>query len=166
MTTPTGILSLPLAALRELLLESATFRGWLGGLDDAQARARVFLIETSLNPPERLAMIGHGDLSRDRRVVTPGRPFDQRADGSTLWLYFRSDVAEGVDDEAALLEFTNAVGGVWEDLEKAAGSYNPATLSIRSIELAIAPTRTEPKDQTASGDVFECTLTLTYTRQP
>ena len=164
MTDPIGILSEPLATVRTMVAASVSFQAWVDAPDAMTASAAVYLVVSPRNPRARFALVDFGDFARDRVAITNTRRFAQR-DGSAILVYLRADVEEA-DNDDALLSFCNAVGGIWTGLEAAAGIIAERTLSIRSIELAIAPTRIVPEKRERAGDYFEAALSLTYARQP
>jgi hypothetical protein len=164
MSAPTGILSEPISTVRGMVAASPTFRDWIDAPDAPEAAKSVYLVTSTRNPKPRFALIDFGQFIRDRHVNTAARPFIQR-DGSTIIVYVRASV-EDDQDEDALIDFCNAAGGIWTDLEMAAGVYAQRTLAIRSIELIAPPARIVPEKRDRAGDYYEAALSLTYTRQP
>jgi hypothetical protein len=164
MTTAIGLLSEPLATVRRMVAASTSFQAWVGASDATSASAAVYLVTSPRHPRPRFALVDLGEFGRDRVVVTTARRFAQR-EGSTILVYLRADVDEA-DHDDALLGFCNAVGGIWSDLEEAAGVISKRNLSIRAIDLVIAPTRIVPEKRERAGDYFETAFSLSYARQP
>lgn len=163
--TPTGILSAPLAAMRELIAASPTFQVWVGAPGDEEAaKARIHLCQAPENSPRPLALVEFGDFARLRDTLGNGKPWVQRSD-SNLVIWFRADATPG-DEPDPTIEFCNTAGAVWTDMEKAAGVYEKAAFPANLIELVVAPQRTDEEHRGTAGDYFETAISPSFTRQP
>ena len=160
--TPSGILTEPLVALRDLVASSVTFQTWTGSADATTAVARAYLLVAPANAPRPYALIDFGDITRERSVLNGGRSWQTRP-GSTMLLWFQADGA-GVAEPDASFTFCNAVGGIWEDMEKAAGNYSLASMGVSLIDLPVPPQRTDQEVWDSAGDYFECCLSPSFTR--
>jgi len=163
--TPAGLLSKPVNALRQLVANSSAFRDWVDAADVNAALLRVHIISTPRNPTSPFALIDFGDFIRDREAVKGGIAFKQRS-GSALVLYFRANVDEGTNEPDAALAFCNAIGAVWDDLERAAGVHANRSLPIISMEMLAPPARIVNEKRQQAGDYYECAISLSYSRQP
>ena len=159
MTTATGILAEPIAIFREMLADSVPFQTWVGAADAAAALAFIHLVTAPAEAGATThALIDYGDFSRERQKVQGGKVFNQRKPTSFL-IYF-----EGMVDEAnatepdALLEYVNALGAIWQDLEIRAGKYTPRTVFVTSIDLSAPPERITPEKSGFAGDFYESVI--------
>ena len=160
--TPSGILTEPLVALRNLVASSATFQVWTGTADATAAADRVHLLVAPVDATRPYALIDFGDITRERSVLQGGRLWQTRP-GSTMLLWFQAD-GLGVVEPDASIDFCNKVGAIWEDMEKAAGNYSLSTMGVSLIDLPVPPQRTDPEVWDSAGDYFECCLSPSFTR--
>ncbi len=160
----TGIISRPLKVMQRMVAASTNFMAWTALATPDEARAVAYLVTSERNPAARFVIIDFGDFTRDRVSINNAKPFQER-EGSSMLLYFRGDVGAGTDEEE-LLTFSNAVGGVWSDLELAAGIYKDTNIAVHSIDMKVPITRTPYEDRQTAGDYFECVLEVFYKRQP
>lgn len=164
-TNPTGYLSTPLAAMRDLVASSAAFQAWAGVADKAEALERVHLLVVPEGSPRPLALIDFGDFARERVALTNRIAWQQRS-GSNLVVWFQADVAADAVEPDATLAFCNQVGAVWLDMETSAGQYDQKTFAANLIEMVVAPVRIPEEQRNTAGDYFECALSPSFTRQP
>jgi hypothetical protein len=169
MILPTGTLSLPVAALRQMLAESPAFQSWVEADDEDEAFASIYVLSTPKNPPLPFALIDLGDWSRERVAVQNARRF-QTSPGSRLVVYFRAaprPADEGEPDEPdAAFDFMNALAAIIDDLEQRAGIHRDRTLAITEITLAAAPARIPTSKRATAGDYYEAAFTIQWSRQP
>ncbi len=163
---PLGILSLPLAAARDIIASSAAFQEWVGSVGDkAAALARVHIVSAPNDAATPLVLLTLGTFIRDRAGIGDGKAFSQRS-GSVITAFWRADVADDAVEPTAVLLFCNGVGAVWEDIEKKAGIHKERRFAINSIELTADPARIPSEQRGNVGDYYECATDLTYSRQP
>lgn len=159
--TPTGILSEPLASLRDALASCPAFQTWVGAADADAAKASIHLLVAPEAGPYPLAIVDFGDTARQRNSTASGSKWVIRP-GSDLVLLFR-DEATGIEPDATFT-FTNALGAVMEELEQRSGVYANATPGITEIELVLPPVRTIEEKRQTEGDFFEAAFSCTITR--
>lgn len=169
MIAAAGLLSEPIANLREMLASSPTFQAWCGVDDEtdpvAAARERVHVMVAPANAERPFAMVDFGEFTRERTSLTNRTKFQTRS-SSNLILWFQADAGSDLDEPDATIDFSNEVGSVWLDLELAAGNQNTPTLALYQIELTVAPARVEEEKRATAGDYFECALACYFTRTP
>lgn len=163
--TPIGILSSPLVAMRAMIAGSSAFQAWVGVTDTVAAEAHIHLLVAPAEAPRPYALIDFGDFARERVALANGITWQQRP-GSNVVIWFQADVSPGAEEPEATIAFCNAVGAVWQDLERASGIYGQKTLAANLIELVVAPVRIEAERRATAGDYFECALSPSFTRQP
>lgn len=159
---PTGILSRPLVAMRDLVAASASFQAWVGASDANAAAQRVHLLVAPAHAVRPFALIDFGDVARERVSVTNRKPWQDRS-GSNLLLWIQAE-AGGAEEPDATIAFCNAVGALLSDLESASGDQSAPTPSLIVLDLAVPPRRIEEEDRQTQGDYFECCAVATYTR--
>ena len=142
MTTPSGILSLPMKYLRDSLADCAAFRTFAGAADQAAALARIHYFE--LTPPADVEAYTKAEITALRPyaiVATQDRNgFSAELDGASdhfefadsgrLWLY----VARTVAGDQPELEFCNHLGAIVAGLCKLAGQAGYLALTEISLE--------------------------------
>jgi hypothetical protein len=161
---PTGILSAPLAALRDMVAASTDFQAWAQAADATEAADHVHLLVAPANAPTPYVLIDFGTLVRERSAIANRTPF-QTISTSDLVVWIHADAA--TDDEPdATLDFCNHVGALWAHLENIAGIHQDTRLALNRIELINPPTRVEEENRDTAGDYFECALSASYTRLP
>lgn len=135
MPTPTGIISLPIDALADLVSASSTFQTWVSAANQAAAKLRVY----------QGAVEGSEYTRPFALVSTPeGLQFGGRHGGfasGSLNLIFEDDVdsADADDPTAALNSFANTVGAVLAEIDSA--SRGSGSLYVRGIESIAGPAR-------------------------
>lgn len=158
---PTGILSEPLASLRDALAACPAFQAWVGAVDADGAKAHIHLLVAPENGPYPLAIVDFGDTARERHTTLSGGRWVLRS-GSDLILLFRAE-ATG-DEPDATFTFLNALGASVEDLESLAGNYATGTPGLTALELVMPPVRTVEEKRPTEGDFFEAGFSCTMTR--
>lgn len=161
---PAGILSAPLAALRDIIAGTAAFQSFTGAADATAAAASILLPGADRGAIAPIAIIDWADLVRDRPGL--GNTAFEHREGSGLGAYFRGPVDPQMSDEEAFWTFSNTMGGIIAQIEIAAGRYDRRTLAVYSIEVVTAPVRTVYEKRERAGDMFEFELAFTYSRQP
>lgn len=159
--TPTGILSEPLASLRDALAACPAFQTWVGAADATAAKAFIHLLVAPEAGPYPLAIVDFGDTARERYSVASGSRWVLRS-GSDLILLFRAE-ASGEEPDATFT-FLNALGAVAEELERSAGIYAQGTPGLTEMELVLPPVRTIEEKRQTEGDFFEAAFSCTMTR--
>jgi len=147
MTTPSGIISLPMKVLRDSLGDSAAFRTFAGAADQAAALARIHYFEltppangevytkveiAALRPYAIVATQDRNGFSAELDGVSDHFEF---ADAGRLWLYLARSVAGDSPD----LDFCNHLGAIVEDLCELAGQAG--YLAFNEIALEAGPFR-------------------------
>jgi len=138
--TPTGIYSLLLEDLRDLLAACASWRTWTDAADEAAAKALVFPVAAEREAADVYAVVGHGDDAE----------FESALEGrGSLSLRFSAAIPEAYEDDVAEAEvwFTNHVGAVLADLLALAGTGGH--LFVRYVRAAHAP-RAPSRDETGT----------------
>lgn len=159
---PTGILSQPLARMRNLIAASPAFQAWVGASNSLEALPHVHLLSTTRKPSLPLCLIDLGDgFERVRTTLVNGRPFES---SGQIVVYFRDLVAPGADPVDAAYAFTNRLGAVWQDFERLAGK--PDRVGITQISLSSPPTRIEADRRQYAGDYFEAAMTCSFQLTP
>ena len=160
--TPTGILSEPLASLRDQLAACPAFQAWVGAVDTEAAKANVhLLVAPDEAGPYPLAIIDFGDTASERVTLLSGSRWALRS-GSDLIILFRAE-ATGEEPDATFT-FTNALGAVMAEMEATAGNYSNGTPGLVAIELVMPPTRTNEEKRATEGDFFEAGFSCTMSR--
>lgn len=159
--TPTGILSEPLASLRDALAACPAFQAWVGAVDTETANGSIHLLVAPESGPYPLAIVDFGDTARERYTTLSGGSWVLRS-GSDLILLFRAE-ASG-DEPDATFTFLNALGAVMKELEASAGNYAAGTPGLTAIELVMPPVRTVEEKRNTEGDFFEAGFSCTMTR--
>ncbi len=163
---PMGLLSLPFMAARDIIASSAAFQEWIGSAGNKEAAlARVHIISAPTDAPTPWALLTLGTFVRDRVTLKDGEPFTQRS-GSVVTAFFRDDVADDAVEPTAAILFCNAIGAVWNDVERKAGIHKQSRLAINSMEMTADPARIPKEQRGQVGDYYECAIELTYSRQP
>lgn len=165
MTAPTGILSRPLQALRQMVADSSAFQEWVGVESSQAALPRVHLFTTPIRAEMPFALIDFGTFARERDRVTNRRGFQMRQ-GSDLLLYFRASAPTETEDQDSAIEFCNKLGAIWLELEIDAGRYEDETYAATEVELLNPPQRIPVEDRKRAGDYFEATISVTMSRLP
>lgn len=154
--TPTGIISRPVAALRDMVAASASFQESTGSQNATEAKAFVHLISSD-NLATPFVCI-YPDQSFEAAKVGTGTCFS--CTGRLNMEIIAAIDAEYQPDEYtadAYLSFTNAVGALISDLFEAGDS---GTLAIKRITFKDAPARaTKAKGQT---EIHVCVLNVDY----
>ena len=147
MTTPSGILSLPMKYLRDSLADCAAFRSFAGAAGQAEALARIHYFEltppangevytkneiTALRPYAIVATQDRNGFAAELDAVSNHFEF---ADSGRLWLYVARTVAGDQPD----LDFCNHLGAIVEGLCGLAGQA--AYLAFSEISLEAGPFR-------------------------
>lgn len=167
MTTPTGILSQPLDALRTMLSECAAFQVWTGAASASAALAYVHpWYYDATNDSVKLAMVNLGQNHDNAREALSGS--QQFSRNGTLELYFREllddtsrTAAEGSD---LLYSHFNSLGAILFDLENLSIATNPSYLRISQISMTGWYRPTDDEAET-DGDYVESMWTITYYRR-
>ncbi len=163
---PKGILSVPLNAARDIIASSSAFQEWIEspGNKDA-ALARVHIVSAPLDAASPFVLLTLGTFVRDRSSLKDGIPFTNRS-GAVVTAFLRADVEENATEPTAVLLFCNAVGAVWDDIERKSGIHKESRLAITSMEMTADPARIPHEQRGQVGDYYECAIDLTYSRQP
>ena len=157
-TIPTGLLSLPLVRLGQMVAESEAFLNWTGSANAEAAQEHIHLLQSTRNPELPLCLIDYGDgFERERIGVTMGRAFEQRG---TLIVFLRDQVDTSLDEAEATIAFCNRVGALWNDLERMI--VTDARLLITGISLAANPARIASDRRPHVGDLFEAALAISW----
>jgi len=158
-----GILSVPLDAMRTLIAATSAFQTWVGVETAAAAKAFIHLIAlneaASLSQAERealrpVAVIGFGD---DFHAAEDAEPGPYMRHGGQIEVVFEAVItAAYTDDEAdAVLEFANSVGAVVEEMEstsRGTGTY----LHLVGYHKTAGPGRYSPEDIAAGElDIYQ-----------
>jgi len=134
--TPTGIYSLLLEDLRDLLAACASWRTWTAAADAAAAKALVYRSETDrATAGDVFALVGFGDDAE----------FESSLHGrGTLKLRFMANVPDALKDEdgefeigEAETDFSNHVGAVLAELLALGGTGG--YLYVRNVASEAAP---------------------------
>jgi hypothetical protein len=155
--TATGVISVPLSALRTMVSQSATFQTWVGAANAAAALASIHMVG-----------LAEADVARPFALVTLGDNWRRTYAGTNrftmngeLFLVLEGEVdAANVDDFAdAEFEFTNTVGGIIEDLEALSESE---ALIVQSIRVQDAPQRSWRDEKASEGEYYNCVFAFEY----
>jgi hypothetical protein len=155
--TASGMVSVPVSALRDMLSQSATFQTWTGTASSAAALAYIHMIG-----------LAEADRVRPFALITLGDNWRRTYGGSNrfipsgeLFLVLESDIDEdNVEDFAdSELEFSNNVGGVIGDLEALTES---GALVIQTIRMQVPPERTWRDEKQSEGDYYQCVIAVDY----
>lgn len=138
--TPTGILSLPIDYLRDLIAAVTAFQTWTGTANAAAAKARIHV--NALNK---------ADIVRPFGIVGtgPGTVFIPPSMGAygqhNLHLILESAaITTGLSHEDAVYTFLNSVGPIIEGAAELAGT--PGYLVVQQIEFAKFVERSAPPE--------------------
>lgn len=158
--TASGILSEPLAVLRTMLSESASFQTWVAAANAAAALASIYLIGTDA-PVRPYAIVTRIDnWSSD---LVGGSPGDYGFIGrGRLYFDFEDAIASGNQASYAdsLLAFQNNVGAVIVDLQNASGGSE--RLLLRRFEMVAGPQRFDKTETNSDADALWCRFSVDY----
>jgi hypothetical protein len=163
--TATGILSLPLDNVRNMVAASPAFQAWVGVTNSTDALSSVFIIATDAsgtypNPvsviPRPFALINLDYVKRDLRGSGNNPLF---APDSAILLKFEVKNNSGHKNLGAdpAIAFLNAIGDIIVDLEtqsQAGGGLQILSLSIES------PSRKNESFTGEQGDFYEIEIKL------
>jgi hypothetical protein len=156
--SPSGLLTLPLVRLRQMVAECESFLAWTGAATSELAKDHIHLLQSTRNPALPLCLIDYGDgFDRERIGVSMNRPFEQRG---TLIAFLRDQVDPALDEAEATIAFCNRLGALWQDLERMI--VTEGRLLITSIGLAANPARITSDRRPHTGDLFEAALSISW----
>lgn len=162
---PTGPLSLPIDAVRQMIAGSVAFQAWTSSATVTAALERVHITETDVTsdnlPAMPYALVDYSGWQQDKYGVTPGSWIQAE---SSVTVFFRAQVQ---DDEPAdeFFRFANQVGAIIEDMQDTAGDYTAQTLPAYQISMTIAPTRKGKQRRAARGDYYEAQFQFDFARK-
>lgn len=148
--TPTYIWSVAMSNLEDLIANCAGFRTWTGTADVAAAKARIYLVATE-STTKPFALISQGD---DFNIDSHSGGTAQFYETSgSLFLRFDDDVNPSytADPENAEMEFTNAIGLIFEQMMALSGTSG--YMHIYNIQKMYGPRR-EDRDEKSSGGQY------------
>jgi hypothetical protein len=168
---PSGMMSLPLKTLREMLAACAAFQTWLGldaeDLEEGQtlageAEKKIFYVAMSpeeyaaTEPPYAVVCLGGKlEMVRDSRGQSSG--FEQ---GGGLLIILQGAVDPAQQIAEVELTFANSVGAILTDLLAMAGQ--PGHLDISAIRQAGPIYRPSEDKQKTQGDFQQVILEVEY----
>lgn len=148
-----GVLSLPLDAMRSIVSRSGAWQTWCGVSTAEAALAFVHLLDEPATSTAPLAILDVGDSWRRVRALCGQGAWDSTG---TLMLYLRDQAATTDTEDDGLMRFHNRLGDVLWDLEQLA-----TTDDFLLVEYEIKGTaRTPRKMRKAHGDWFEAVTLL------
>ncbi|HEX8914416.1 MAG TPA: hypothetical protein VF796_18860 [Humisphaera sp.] len=166
-----GPIAVHVAAVRELIAASATWRAWVGAASAADAAMSVYPV--GLPPPPGRASFSREDLRELRpfAVVNVGGRGEQFAfrraalgqfvPGGTVLVGFEDEVLveDGRNFADHTYEFLNRVGAVVaEALEAGEGGGFPVIQAAR----VSSPYRAKPEEVAARGDYLACGVAFDF----
>lgn len=157
--TPTGIYSLPLEHLKNMLADSATFQSWVSAANATEAKDNIHLVgidDENANSP--YATIDHGDSWNIEKIA--GGMGNHYIDSGTLRLYMESDIPASLKSTIgdAKIDFTNNIGAIVDEMLKLAGS--DTYLNIQRIDVIEQPARTTEDTEVAQSDYYNINLMI------
>ena len=161
-TTATGILSIPLDSVRQMVANSTTFQTWTGVANATDALAYIFLIAPDAsgsypNPvasqPRPCAVINMDYCQRDLKAAGFSPLYSP---SNKILLKFEAKNTTGHKNKGAdpAITFLNAIGGIVTDLEA-----QQQGLQILNIDIE-APERKKESFTGEQGDFYEIELKL------
>ena len=155
MTSPSGMMSLPISYLREMIANSSSFRTWTGTADVTEAKTRIHVSRTPESATKPLAVIGFAS-DWSRRQEEQGVFFQENG----LELMFQASFSSSDSEIDSAYEFMNNVGAVMTDLEESVGTAGFLNMVEWSIEEG--PERPEINEEQTAGYTYTVILRITY----
>lgn len=171
-TTPEGPISVPLAAVEDLLAASTAFQGWVGAANATAAKSRIHVIglpspaanRPSYTADELNAMRPFAVLNYD---VAEPMTMESVAQGQfipngRILISLEANVAGGDarDFKEAAYKFLNVVGQVVEQV--AAASESGGSPVVQRVRMRMSPRRAEEKERPARGDFLVTIVGLEF----
>ncbi len=155
MTSPLGMMSLPISYLREMLANSSAFQTWTGQGTPTLAKARIHVARTPESSDKPLAVIGFAS-DWSRRQEEQGLFFQENG----LELLLQASVTSSDDEIDSAFEFMNNVGAVMTDLEESVGTAGYLNMIDWSIEEG--PYRPDINEEQTAGYTYTVILRINY----
>jgi|GEM_PF-2397895 len=166
-TTPEGSLALPAEYFRELQAQSATWQGWCGAADPAEAKDHIYKVAvpglgSEIANKRPFSLVDQGS-KWDRLKVAGGSRNHFEGSGDILWMV-EAEIPQELqaDDKHDQAQdwFMNRVGKVVDEMLALAGSGS--YLCVNRISLADGPARSAKKVKQTEGVYFQAVFTVEW----
>ncbi len=159
--TPTGLLSVSMSELRDLVAESSTFQAKVGAADDTAAKQKIQMAHyrqwADSDRPYAVVGIAPGFKS----VPLAGGSQNWMTSEGMLWLYLTDYDRHPGNETDSAVDFYNFVGGVWNDIQVLAAKDDRLAANELTLESA---QRTDPRREQRSKGWHEAELLVGWGR--
>lgn len=172
-TTPLGAISLAQDYLRKTLADCATWRTWVGAIDQAQSLNRVHLV--GIAPPSG-DIYTRSELERKRPfaivAMSPEGGFSARhiagggvreyGQSGAISIQIVDDVQREIAENFAEIDirFNNNVGQIIDEMKVLSGQAG--YLAIDTLEVESGPFRSHEDEESGVGDLIAIDLRVTW----
>lgn len=149
--TPTGIMSVPVDKLRNLIKDSSTFRTWTGSATAAIAKDRVY----PFAKPRSGVVWPHCVVGWQPRGLRTAVPLREYLEGIVLYLTFEALIS--VDDEPnSTYTLTNNMGPIIQEMWINSADGTEDRMDLRSITLSDGPSWENEDLRAGEGEIMWC----------